>query len=464
MADESNNLPAESAGSGKSTLIGVALLVVTIIALGWLAYNRINGSPWKKVLDTALAVVGALGLAGALAVWWDPIAKALASRGVMNQANAGLITLLVLGILILVNVVAERRLGWIKGDWTKEKFYSLSDQSVKLVKSITKENPVEIHGFVVQDAYHRERGVQEELLQEYGRLNPNVTIKVSDPNVNLAERKVAQDAHITTAPSAVIRFKNNPTQFETVSGADEKDITRGLLKLLTPSSRKVYFLTGHGECQTSESKQDGLSSFKQVLEEERYTTADLALLTSPEVPTDAAVVVAVWPKRPFAPDELRKLSDWMAKGGRLFACLDPDAKSNLQEVIAKYGLDFQAAVISDNEAKVTAEDARYFQAVDYGTSEITDAVKNRRMPVIFARAGYFNKGVADPKLEVTELIKSQAAATAETQAAPPPPAPPAAPGQPAPPPPPKPATQTTNGPFTVAWAVGTKDAEPEKEG
>lgn len=453
MQNEQQSTGSQS-GHARSRLLGTLMLVAGIVCAAFVLVHRINGNPWAKA-DTVLTAVAAILLLGCVVIWWDAITKALGSRGVMLQANATLVTLTVFGIIVCGNIIVERRLGHIKADLTAEKFYSLAPQTQTVVRSITKDNPVEILGFVPMDRYSDPRGreLQGKRLQEYDRLSDHLSVEVIDPLVHPEKAKIAKDAGLTTYPGCVVRFKNQPDRAEAVNSVDEADLTRGLIKLLDTSSRKVYFLKGHGELSMDKFENEGASKLKKMLEDDRYQVADLDLMTS-SVPQDAACLLAIWPKYPYKAEELQKIETYLSGGGRLLACLDPDAQNNLGEVTAKYGIEFHGDVVRDSRNTWTG-DATYYGSLDYGEHE---AVRYHRMfnvPVLFIRSGYLTKGVTGD-YEVTELIKSTASSYAESASAPA--TPPATPNQPA-----QPAASPTrvNGPLTIAMTATTKDPKDE---
>lgn len=447
--------PAPSPGKGNPLRrIGVVAVGVLVVCLGWLLVSRIQGANWA-LKDTLLAVFTAVGASGTVFCYWDR----LAGRGTLLSLNSILMTLLVLGIIILLNVIAQRHLKYLKIDWTSGKFYSLSDQTVNVLRSVKPADAIEIIGITAMDQTADPR-VQFEtrMLEEYGRISKHVTVEIIDANIDSRAKEILESGALSAVPGVVIQRKGNQQVREGVTSLSEAEVTRGLLKLLDPASRKVYFLTGHGERSITDTSSNGLDYFKRILENDRYTVEELELFKQPSVPTDAACVVAVWPRTDFTPDDLTKLETYLSRpiGGRLLAFVDPDKTSNLAGLLKKYGIEFKPEVVEDASNSVyIGGQADFFASVDYGQHEATDLLLKVRRPVIFLRAGRLVKDAAAVDYEVVDLVKTSSSAFAEQKAAPKP--------QPKPGAEPTAETASSNrafGPLTIAMSASTKDPEP----
>jgi len=336
--------PAEGAAAPPAwqPAVGLSALVLGGGCLAFMLANRVISSAWGKA-DTVVLIGGLIGLVIAAMIWWEPLQRGLSARGTMLQINAGVMTLLVLGILFLINYkVIPNHFGNIKADLTAKKYYSLSDQTKNVAKKVTKDNPIEILGVMAQDQYGGQDSFTfKKRLEDYGRLSPHIETKVLDPKIDLEGRKLIQEGTLIGSSGVVVRYKNDPTNAEGVSGTEEADITKGMLKLLEPSSKKVYFITGHGELTPSATDaMNPTQIFKQLMEADRFELADLALFSAAEIPADAGAVVVANPQQPFGAEELAKLEKYLAGGGRLLLLLDPRSKSNLGELAAKYGIEF----------------------------------------------------------------------------------------------------------------------------
>jgi ABC-type uncharacterized transport system involved in gliding motility auxiliary subunit len=117
---------------------------------------------------------------------------------------------------------------------------------------------------------------------------------------------------------------------ERVISSDEQALTNGLIKLITGTERKVYFLQGHGEKETTDSERKGYSALASSLGSENFKVETLSLAQQQSVPADATVVVIAGPQTDLFEPEVAALRAYLAKGGKLLVLIDPPEKVNAQ--------------------------------------------------------------------------------------------------------------------------------------
>ena len=71
-----------------------------------------------------------------------------------------------------------------------------------------------------------------------------------------------------------------------------------------------------------------------------YTVRAIALTSLSAVPPDCSVVAEIGPRHAYAPAEAALLSDYLARGGRLLAMIDPEfpLQGGLGDLFGKLGL------------------------------------------------------------------------------------------------------------------------------
>lgn len=130
---------------------------------------------------------------------------------------------------------------------------------------------------------------------------------------------------------------------------DEAEITAALMGVIHPDKRVVYFTTGHGERDpTNTDERRGYSELRRTLEANRYTVRQLDGLGSRPVPDDAAVVVVAGPRVALARDALAALRQHVDRGGGVIFLLDPVASGmppDLVEFLGSYGLTMRNDVV-----------------------------------------------------------------------------------------------------------------------
>jgi ABC-type uncharacterized transport system involved in gliding motility auxiliary subunit len=263
---------------------------------------------------------------------WREIVDYFRQRNARYGAIASLSVLVFVGILVAVNYLSFRQNK--RWDLTKNQRYTLSDQTVKLLKNLNQ--PVKFTVFDKSDGFDRFRTA----LEGYKYENPS---KIDVEYVDIDKKPVeARQYQIQSYGTVVVEYSGRREQ---VTTPEEQDLTGGLVKALSPSKKKVYFLGGHGERDIDSMDRDGYSEVKAALGRENYDTAKVVLAQEKDVPADASVVVIAGPKTDLFQPEVDMLQRFLRKGGHVFVMIDPPdekapATPNLEAFLKDW--DFQA--------------------------------------------------------------------------------------------------------------------------
>ncbi|HZT05652.1 MAG TPA: Gldg family protein [Chloroflexota bacterium] len=265
------------------------------------------------------------------------------SRESQYGSNAFVMCLAMIGILALVNVLANRY--HERWDLTAQRDFSLSEATLKLLADL----PAPVHATAYFSSSLPDAQKVEDLLKEYAaRSNGMLTWETVDFNMNPAETKLAG-----VNVDGTIRFRwagktgpDDPKQDSITT--DEAHITTALLKLVNPTPLKVYYLTGHGERDLDNFQDEGYSDLKTQIQADNYVVESLNLLSTGKVPDDAKAVIIAAPKTALLDDELKALNDYLDGNGRLLLFVDPlQTDSNVGELIKRWDLNIGDGVAVD---------------------------------------------------------------------------------------------------------------------
>lgn len=312
--------------SGLLGILGVLALVGAVVAM--------TAAGTITRLAMALYLLAAALLASFLAPRVEELGELLSSRTARQGYSVVAFSVAVIGILVLVNVVANRYSQQL--DITAARQFTLSDQTVKVIEQVNQ--PVRITAFFPEDEFLQRA---EDLLGRYARQSPHITVEVIDP---LRQRAAAEQAGIRSYPVAV--FEQGELREETL-GLSEQDFTSALLKLTRPEQKKVYFLTGHGERDPDGFDQNGYSAVAEALRRENYVVEKLSLVNEREVAADAAVVVLAAPRTPLLDFETTALRDYLDGGGALLVVADPQGETDLNAVVEGWGVRLRDDLVVD---------------------------------------------------------------------------------------------------------------------
>ena len=298
---------------------------------------------------------------------------------------ATVLTLVFVAAVVLVNVIAtiifERYP--LTLDLTKEKKYSISEQSEDYIKSIDTDVTVTIFAkednFLALSDYTRQA---VEVLKKYKQYNDRIDYRFVDIDSN---PDIVKDYGMDTVSAYDIMFETNPTSevkrtrkvtiidllsfndefltnlnnygmsLETLvaqmgssltflqyygayveaSRADEAFIS-ALMAVTDPNPTTAVFLTGRSEA-------DNLNYLHSLLEANGYQVKTIDI-TKEEIPEEANVVIVPAPTQDYLPEEVTKLSDYLDNDGKMgkqmlyCASLRQKATPNIDELLEEYGI------------------------------------------------------------------------------------------------------------------------------
>jgi len=295
--------------SGLALLVGALLLAVKLIAfMGLFTIQNPNIVNWGLWICLALLVIGP-----AVFALIDPtrVREFLTGRQARYGSNAVILLIAFIGIFFVINlIVAQNPLQW---DWTEDQSHTLAPETLSTLKSLP--SPVHAIGFFTANT---SSSTAQTLFSDIkAKSNGKFTYEFVDPNSNPV---LAQQYQISQDGSVVLTLGNQKQLITTVS---EQEVTNAMVRLMNPTQKTVYFLTGHGEHDIATSSQSAYTRVKSVLTSKNYTVKTLNLAASPQVPADAKVIVIAGPTQAIPSSEVALLSDYVAKGGALIVLEEP---------------------------------------------------------------------------------------------------------------------------------------------
>ena len=270
---------------------------------------------------------------------WREIVGYFRRRQARYGAIATVGVLVALAIVVIVNYLSARQNK--RWDLTANRQNSLSEQSVKVLQSLS--DPVKFTVFERQDNMERFRN----RLAEYSYNSKQVSVEYIDPDTKPV---VAKEYGIEQYGTVVVEYMGRR---ERVSSDSEQDLTNGLIKAMSDTQRKVYFLQGHGEKEPNKTERDGYSALSGMLRNDNYAVERLVLAQQKEVPADATVVVVAGPTSDILPAELEALKAFLARAGKLMVLLDPPiggqpaSLPNIDSLIKEWGVTMGNNVVVD---------------------------------------------------------------------------------------------------------------------
>jgi ABC-type uncharacterized transport system involved in gliding motility auxiliary subunit len=310
---------------------GVALVAAAVV----IRFTQPEWLEWSQRLAIAGLVATLLYTLGQ----WRDIARSFQGKNVKYGSIAAGSLVIFLGILVGINWIASRQNK--RWDLTSTRQFELSDQSKKVMTSLTK--PVEARVF------HSTTDVQRfrDRLGEYQYLSPQLKVEFFDVEKQPLE---AQKYEVQQFGTIVFDYEGRR---ERTTSDREQDITNALIKVIEGKPKKVYFLQGHGERDSAAGTPDGYQQIAEALKSDNFEVAPLALAQEGSVPADATVLVIAAPKSDLLPGELEQVKAYLARAGKVLLMIDApstDGSPNVPSLIAlakEWGIDVGNDIVLD---------------------------------------------------------------------------------------------------------------------
>jgi len=342
--------------------LGVALVLAAVVV----RFRRPELIEWWR----GLAIGGLVVVLLYLATQWRDIAQTFSRR----QARYGALTLtsvlLVIGLLAGLNYVAGRNNK--RWDLSSNQQFSLSDQTKRILGALKEPLKIEVYSRTSDFPMFRDR------LEEYAYSSPKVTVDYVDVD---REPSRARENQVQAYNTVLVRYGSRT---ERTNGAGEQDLTNAIIKAVEGRTKKVYFVTGHKERDTTSSdERTGYSALSQALARDNFTVDRIVLAQQRDVPADADVLVIAGPEGDLIEDEVPVLTRFLDRGGKLFVLLDPPAKEGtpgpprLQALLKQWGFTPGGDYVLDVSVNVAGQVVIREVAVagNYPAHPITDPLR-----------------------------------------------------------------------------------------
>jgi ABC-type uncharacterized transport system involved in gliding motility auxiliary subunit len=352
--------------SGVALLATIILLLVKLLTLA-----KIYTLPNVPAFNWALAFAAALIVLGlAFFALLDPqrVRVLLTGRQARYGSNAAIMLIAFVGILLVVNVIILQNPGK-PFDFTEGKQNSLASVTLDTLKALP--SPIQATAFFTTQT---SPDTARKLLENYkNNSNGKFSYSFIDPDQNPL---AATQAGITGDGKIYLQMGN---RHEIVALASEQDLTSGLVRLMNPGQKIIYFLTGHGERDLQTAGNTAYTAAKAALEAKNYKVQPLNLVVTNKIPSDATVIVIAGPTQPITAAEQTLLQDYVSKGGALVVMEEPTPLTQFGSspdplaayLAATWGISFDNDIVIDTNTSQPL----YAVAANYGTHPITEKLQ-----------------------------------------------------------------------------------------
>ncbi|MFO0707659.1 MAG: DUF4350 domain-containing protein [Nitrospira sp.] len=286
--------------------------------------------------------------------------KAFSSRRSTQMGlNSLLMVLLFTAILIIVNFLAARHS--IRWDLSENQNFTLAPQTHRVLRNLPHDVKVTVFTREKDPGYQ----AYKERLESYRQASNKLAVEFVDPE---RQPKVAQNYGIFRTDTAI--FESNGQTIR-VTNPSEVELTGALIRISKDAKKRIVFLEGHSERSLEDKERNGLSNAKEALTKQGYEIGTVSLLAEPAVPDNTAVLVVAGPQRQVTKEERDRIQAYVDKGGHLLLMVDPDTQTELDPLLAHYGLGLGSGVLVDLQDRLAQGDLTALLVRTFTEHEIT---------------------------------------------------------------------------------------------
>lgn len=259
-----------------------------------------------------------------------------------------LLIAVVVAIVVAINVFVEKQ-NIPDIDLTKEKLYSLSEESKEKVRNVTQDTKIILYGMssypeVLDYAklYNKENSHVE-----YEELEDATTRPDLQQKYGLGTSVTGGVVIIESGVRNKIISSNEFYTYDYTTGEQynvtEQSLTNAILDVNLEQKPKIYFVTNHAQ------NADYYQVAKELLKNEANEVEDLDLLIEGKVPEDCNVLILTTLKEDLSEFERDIIISYINNGGNMLIMADPNTENidltNFQSILDLYGVSISNSII-----------------------------------------------------------------------------------------------------------------------
>lgn len=332
----------------------------------------------------------------------DKIKNILTNRKFRYGSTASAITAIVIAVVIIINVIMSIVSTKVNTsvDLTKNKVFSLENQSIEFIKRLNKNIEIIVlnseEQFLAQEGSVDYLEQANSILKQCAKNSSKIKLTYIDPNKNpdYIEKYRGQkislnsviidngDKYKILSLEDLFEFKNdNPYSYPYINSSQaEQAILSAILYVTSDAQTKISFISGYDEADAT--------SFINLLKKNNYDVATISVL-SDDIPQDAAAVVIFGPTKDYDStgiDKLNKFLDNEGKHGKNIVYVANYESENdmptLNDFLQQFGIKTGSGIAFETNSSnliMTRNPAQ--PTSNYGDPDYTKNLKNTKVPV-----------------------------------------------------------------------------------
>ena len=264
-----------------------------------------------------------------------------------------LLAIIILVVYILVNIAFDQ-VSLPEFDFTKNKIYTLSDETQSKLKNLEKEVTITFINF-------EDTASLLEVAERYNSLNKNIKIeKIND----LVSRRDLMEKYSLDVESQliIVSSEENETLIssydlytydystnETIDKSEEA-FTNAILNVTTEDKPKIYFMSNHALYNV----EYYFYIIMDLMRGDANEVETLDILTAGSIPKDCDTLVITTLSEDITTFEKDKILEYINRGGEILLLNGPNITgkqlTNFQEILDQYGITIEDGIILEGDS------------------------------------------------------------------------------------------------------------------
>ncbi|MDP4267647.1 MAG: Gldg family protein [Bacteroidota bacterium] len=296
--------------------------------------------------------------------------------------NATTITILIIGLIVLLNIVLYRYS--FKKDFTANKTYEISQQTKDILKNLDNSGKkVDMLLFTSANYSnyidYKQKDLIEQLAQQYDKASSSLTLQRIDIDKNpaIAEKyAVAYPYEIAFTMGDRSKLVGLSDMFSDEGFAGEQSMTSALNYVLNEKPSVLYILQGHKE----KNLETDITALKAYMQREGYTIKTHSLTAQGKIPDDASAVIDIGASTEFSATEIGLLKDYLNGGGKALFLMnsyfDQPQISALSDMLKGYGISVNNDIAFDPAANRSVGGSQDIVIPEYQDNPVVAKLKD----------------------------------------------------------------------------------------
>lgn len=227
-------------------------------------------------------------------------------------------------VLAVATLAIVLTLGWFAErfstgiDLTANARHSLTDGTRATLEGL--EAPIDILAVLGPDP--AVRSAVTELVKRYRAIKPNLNLEFLNPETDPARAR-----ELEAAPGGELIITGAGRE-QRLTSLDERSLTGALRQIGREGTRRLAFVTGHGERSPTARTNHDWALIADRLAAIGFESSEFSFVTSPVVPEDVDVLVVAAPLEPWFPGEIANVIEYVRRGGNLLWLIETPTRTD----------------------------------------------------------------------------------------------------------------------------------------